>query len=352
MYDKQLDKESIKDYLGKFKDLDLKSHYDFNDFSECLIGDVSELKRLIADNKPIKFSINDANELYYKLSDEKQEQVFDIDVEKSFSKSDVWLYDKLISVSKIFPNVASSKISDEMSSFYVCIVAASVFEGEFEEELLEVASEYDFTNWKQGNDTSLTFFDLCNEWIQLGSKYVKMVAAAAKFSIMRERRKKPIPSALQLPEDLDLELNKTIRDVEAIRFEYDYIKLSDYNKAQLTKLEIKTLIAKRDKEIEDRLTNNMIVYQVWRLLNLNSNNIPPNTLLKFNRMSRKEAGSVFMNIYNVKSLPTDQDGKIALKKVQMQLKKVSIRAYLNKLFSAEVEKLKSNPEKYVAPAFV
>lgn len=71
-------------------------------------------------------------EIINNLNDDVIKKHFDIDVENSFS-----LYDKVIRVPEIFPNASSTKISDEMTSCYCCIVIASVFSGSFEDELLE-----------------------------------------------------------------------------------------------------------------------------------------------------------------------------------------------------------------------
>lgn len=227
------------------------------------------------------FNINDSNVLYYKCSDDDEANVFTVDIEKSFAKSDSWLYDKLIPIPKVFPSIMEGRISGEMTSFYICLTISSVFGGVFEEELHEIVNNYNFSNWCPNDDESITFSDLVTSWIQLGSKYIKMVASAAKYALVRERQKKHVPSALQLPQDVVLELNKTIRDVDAIRHEYDQVLLDSSIHSKMSKLEIKVFIADRDKKIQSRITSDSKIYQIWRLMNLNSNVIPPDVSLKF-----------------------------------------------------------------------
>ena len=68
-----------------------------------------------------------------------------------------------------------------MTSLYVCLVIASVLGGSFEEEFKSVLENYDIKNWCTTNELSLSFKQLSSEWIQIGSKTIKMIAAAAKF---------------------------------------------------------------------------------------------------------------------------------------------------------------------------
>jgi hypothetical protein len=60
--------------------------------------------------------------------------VFTVDIEKSFAKSDSWLYDKLITVPEVFPSLMEGRISNEMSSFYTGLVISSIFGDAFEDE--------------------------------------------------------------------------------------------------------------------------------------------------------------------------------------------------------------------------
>jgi hypothetical protein len=130
-----------------------------------------------------------------------------------------------------------------------------------------------------------------------------MVASAARYALVREKQKKRVPSALLLPQDVVLELIKTIRDVSVIRYEYDDVKLDSVNRSRISKLEIKVLIAERDSRIHKRITSNNKIYQVWRLMNLNSNVIPPTILLQINREAKKSALELFQNIRSFEGVP-------------------------------------------------
>jgi len=342
----------VRANLAKFSDLGLDRHYDFDAESECTIRNYDEFSNFVKTNSPLFFSISDDNTLYYKIEGEDAETVFDIDVNSSFSKSDQWLSDKLIRVNEIFPTISSVPVSEEQTSCYVCLCISSVFKDVFIDEVLEVADQYDFTKWRPNLDDGISFVDLSINWIQIGSKYVKMVAAAAKYSLLREKQKKTVPSALQLPEGVVSKLNKVLRDVDTIRYEYDNIKLSPEVRSKLSKLDVKVIIRERDNRIEEVLKEDSSIYQIYRLMNLNSNVIPPTILLRINREARKSALSFFCDMNPGLDKPKAYEDRVELKKVENKLKKTVRRAYLNKLFVRESEKFRQDPTSYVAPNFV
>lgn len=244
------------------------------------------------------------------------------------------------------------KISNEMSSFYTGLVISSVFGEAFEEEFIEVASNYNFSNWSPMDDDCVTFTDLLTSWIQLGSKYIKMVASAAKYALVREKQKKRVPSALLLPQDVVLEFRKTCREVDEIRYDYDTIKLDAFSRSKMSKLEIRITIAERDLKIQKRIEKDPKIYQVWRLMNMNSGVIPPSILLRINRESKKNALELYQNIRACTGGPTTRDDKLAVKVLEDKCKRIVRRAYLNKLFAQEAVKFNNNPEKYIAPNFL
>lgn len=350
--DRDLNDEDVRTLLGKFKDLKLADHYDFDNCVTTPLKNADLISEFIKSNKPLIFEISDSNTLYYKFSDCVDANVFTVDVETSFSKSDLWLYEKLIPVNKVFPTIMEGRISNEMTSFYTCLVIASVFGGAFEEEFLEVTGLYNFTVWKAKDGECISMTDLATSWIQLGSKYIKLVASAAKYALVRESQKKHVPSALQLPQDVVLELNKTIRDVATIRYEYDDVKLSAVNRERMNKLDVKVLIAERDIKIHKRITENSKIYQVWRLMNLNSNVIPPTILLRINREAKKSSLALFQSIRACDGTPVSNDEKLSCKFLENKCKKVVRRAYLNKLFAIESVKFSQDPDNYIAPNFV
>lgn len=348
----KIDEDGVRKLLDKMKDLKLAEHYDFEVAGETSINDGQQVAKFLESNRPLKFYFNESNILYYETPGMEDAKIFDVDVDKSFVKSDQWLYDKLILVSSVFPNAASAKLSNEMTSFYCCLVIASVFGEVFEEELIEISDNYSFTTWQPFVDEDMGMQDLLTSWVQIGSKYVKMVAAASKYAILREKQKKRVPSALQLPEETVLELNKTINEVSAIRFEYDAIRLSPIARDKLSKLECKVVVAERDKKIQERIERDPKIYQIWRLLNLNSNVIPPNILLKINREAKKHALEFYQEFKNTTAVPSSRDEKLEVKQVEDKLKREVRRAYLNKLFAEESAKFVVSPDTYVAPNFV
>lgn len=347
-----INKASVLKYLNKLKDKELASHYTFNEELSFNFSSGASISEFLKCNKPIKMSFKN-NCLYYSIDGEDiNEEVFDIDVENSFVESDKWLYDKIVRVEMIFPNVASSKISNEMSSLYICLVAASVFGNSFEDELNEVISTYDFKNWVQTDVDALNFSALSSEWIQLGSKSMKMVCAAAKYALVREKSKKQLPSLLDLPEEMALKLSNLNRKISDVRYLYDEVKLSPVERSNLSKLDVKILIGERDSEIQKLIESDKQIHQLWRLTNLNSNVIDPGSLRNYILVSRKESIQIFGEIYGRDVNRENINDKMLLKKLQNKLKKEAIRATLNKIFVEEVRVFKNDPTSYVAPNFV
>jgi hypothetical protein len=348
----ELNEEKIKDFLKKQKDSNLHDHYSFKESIKCNLNSSTEVVDFIKKNNPITINIKNG-ELYYNVDSKmEKDELFTINTDATFSASNQWLYDKIIPVELIYPNISEARTSSEMVSFYICLIVSSVLGDEFKDELLEIVSQYDFKNWKKTSFSTLNFDELSREWIQMGSETVKMISSSAKYSISRNSRKKELPSLLDLPEEMDLKYNSLRRSISDIRYEYDRILLSPINRENLTKLQIKVLISERDLAVQKEITSDNKLHQIWRLTNLNSNIIEPTVLRSYIRSSKKESVSYFEDLNGrVADFSNDND-LITLKKIQNKLKKEAIRATLNKIFKEEILKFKDNPNGYIAPSFV
>jgi hypothetical protein len=349
---KSISKKNIENLLDMFSELGLREHYSFSDDVTSTIDCVEDVTKLLEGSFPIKFTFSDDNTLYYTLEGQEQPVVFDEDILNSFSKSDQWLYNKLVKISSIFPNACTADVSVEQTGFYVCLIIASIFQDEFLVEFREVADNFDFKNWSPNSENGLSFSETSTSWIQLGSKSIKMVAAAAKYALVREKVKKQAPSALQLPEDTVLRLNETVNAVAQIRWNYDNVRLSPEARKLLTKLDIQLIIRKRDEEVSQRLKEDAKIYQIWRLMNLNSNVIPPTIILKFNRKCRSKSIELFKLYNDTVNAPISVEEKLITKKIDNKLKKELRRAYLNKILADQITKYHENPDGYIAPDFV
>lgn len=189
--DLQLTPAQVKEYLTKLgTEEDLTEHYSYKEVLNCTLNDASAVRTFISKNKPITIKIKDG-ELYYKLADGMdKDELFTVDTENSFSTSNKWLYNKIIDVELIFPNISSSKISNEMVSLYICILVATILGGEFETEFMEVIETYNFSKWEKGSKYDYDFMTLARDWVQMGSETVKMIAAAGKYAVTRNQKKK------------------------------------------------------------------------------------------------------------------------------------------------------------------
>lgn len=125
---------------------------------------------MISECRPIIFEIDFDNNLYYSIDGEINYQLFEVD--------------------SVFPNLCSVEISNEQTSFYVCTVIASVFGNDFKEDFIDVCNSYNFNAWKKNDENSENFFELSTYWIQSGSLNIKLVASAAKYALVREKKKK------------------------------------------------------------------------------------------------------------------------------------------------------------------
>lgn len=120
------------------KDGGLIEHYKYLEELKFSFKTSEELLDFFKANRPLSMCIKN-NVLYYDCKlDGLEEQVFEIDIEESFGESDKWLYEKIVPIHLIFPNVSSGTISTEMSSFYICMVISSVLGSSFEEEFKEI----------------------------------------------------------------------------------------------------------------------------------------------------------------------------------------------------------------------
>ena len=122
-------KTFIDEHLQKFSDLELDKHSSFDEEINCSFQTQQEVQNFIESSKLRQVTVRDGNTFYYKFEDSDVEEVFDIDVKHSFSKSDSWLYDKLIRVSDVFPNALPASVSNKQTSFFICLVIALVFRG-------------------------------------------------------------------------------------------------------------------------------------------------------------------------------------------------------------------------------
>jgi hypothetical protein len=348
----ELDEQKIKRFLEMQKETNLADHYSFKNSIVCNFDSANEVVAFIKSNNPINIEIKDG-ELYYTLDNKMdKDELFTVKTESSFSHSNVWLYDKIIQVELVYPNISEAAASSEMVSFYICLIVASVLRSEFLIEFLEIIKSYNFKKWVQDDEFSLNFNELSREWIQIGSETVKMITAAAKYAISRNEKKKELPSVLDLPEDMVSAYNSLRRTISDVRYEFDRIKLSSSNREKMTSLEIKVLISERDIKIQELITTDRKLHEVWRLTNLNSNVIEPGVLRGYTLSSRKESLSFFKELYGRSPDLSSNEDLINLKKFQNKLKREAIRATLNKIFKHEVIKFKNNQEGYIAPPFV
>lgn len=350
--DIELSKDQVLNFLNKQKDKDLQKHYNFTDKINCNLSSSSEVLEFINNNKPITMEIKNG-EIYYSLSTGlDKDELFTVNTENSFSGSDEWLFNKIVDVELVYPNISESSVSSEMTAFYICLIIASVLNNEFESEFKDVVSTYDFKSWKQSAEFQFSFVELERDWVQMGSETVKMIASAAKYALTRNSKKKEIPSQIDLPKDVASEFEDLRRAVANIRYEYDNMKLSEEARSKMDRLQIKQTIKNRDKAIEAAITQNPEMHKIWRLLTLNSNVIDPATKRGFILSSRKHSLILFKELYGVEPDRMKEDDLIVLNKLQKKLNKEAIRAALNKLFQTEVEKYKEDSSKYVPPNFV
>jgi hypothetical protein len=117
-----LDEDNIRSFLNELKDKELIKHYVFVDEIKCAFEKSEDVSSFIKSNKPISMKFEN-NIIYYNIVEFGGEDVvFDIDISDSFAKSDKWLFEHITPVGLVFPNLSSSSISTEMSSFYTTLV--------------------------------------------------------------------------------------------------------------------------------------------------------------------------------------------------------------------------------------
>lgn len=346
-----LNSEDVIEHLKKLKDSEIYKHYSpDSDEVLCSFKNEKDVVDFLVACEPITIDFS-SREVTYSLSKKGVEnEIFDIDISKSFSISDTWLYDKLHPVNLVFPNAVDSELSSEQKNLYICLVISGVLGDIFEEEFLELVSNYDFQNWESKGESTLSFTALCKEWVQMDSIIVKMVASAARFALSREKAKKEIPTALGLSEAEASELRNLMKRIEDERYNYDNNILSDEKKKGMSKLDIKIKIREMNTKISDILKENPRLHELYKLTNLNSRNINPIVYRDSQLKSKKEAVRLFQK-FSGREVRDDKD-KLEVSKIAKTLMRESMRACVNKLFSEEAEIYRRSPDNYKAPDFV
>lgn len=347
------DKEGVRKLFDILGESDLREYYDKEVIeTSCLIDSKEKVVKLMRENKPLVFVFNDDNDLYYKVEGSDEEIIFDIDMTKSYVKSDDWLSSKLLPVAKIFPSVSTKNISREMVSFYTSMVIAICLP-DLEEEFIEVATSYDYENWKpDGNGAN--FEMLLKGWMEIGSVVIKMIASAAKYALLKQSKKKQFEITLELPGRLAIQLANLQTSIGGIRRNYDDDILSVENRKNMSKLEIKNIIAKRDMTIEKEIQKEDYkeVKEVYHLSKINSRNINPIEKQKIIRFVRKNVFGLYKSLFNKREMPSSDEEKILYSKLERYYRRELLRAKVNKFKYEQFQKYKEDVTNYVAPNFV
>lgn len=348
----ELTTEQMTAFLEQFPEQNLAEHYMFTESIKSNVQNVQQVKVFIKENKPITFTLSEG-EIFYSINDqEASREIFTVDTSTSFEASNTWLYDKLVLPAKIFPNIATTNVSSEQAAFFVCITIAMCLQGEFKEEFLEEIETYDFNNWSQGSDEHLSFVSLLTDWIQMGSELVKMVAAAARFTLARSVKKNSFQSLIDVDSEMASKFRNLNRSIESTRYEYDVVKLAPEVASKLTKLQRKVIIAERDEKIKFLIESNPELHKLWRIYNLNSNVIDPSIRRSYIRKARKSAKIFYEEINGVKPDKKVPGVLQELKVIEDKLKREAIRATINKMKVSEMEEFKKDPDGYNPPTFV
>lgn len=346
------DVENVRKLLKEFDDGKFEKYYDYDDdITTCAINSVEDVNKLIKDNHPLVFSFNDENEMYVSIDGENELELFNVEISSNFIKSDEWLSadNRIIEANIVFPSIVRSDISVEKTSFFICLVIATCMRSDYLDEFEAIIKDYDFKSFE-----GEVFTKLKGNWIEAGSKVIRMLASAAKYSILRNAKKKTTNLFADVQQEKVFVLDELESAIDAIRFEYDRKRLSPDKRALMTKLEIKNVIAERDSEIEKLYKKNDYkgVIELYKIKRINSENVNPFIKQKIRLHVNRRMMDVYFDIYNVQTAPKEDIEKENFSKLRKYFYKEMIRAVVNEMKIAQKQKFMLNPDSYVAPNFV
>lgn len=241
---------------------------------------------------PVEIESDDFGIYYH---DENNDVVYCPSMSFSLTESGEWLSDKIPPVPFDVEQSGNVRKADEAEALFCLIIICSILkEEEFKIELMEIASNYDFSEMKNLSLDNKNFRELLNEWQELQSIVINIIVSACKFKI--SFYKKDIEKFLRdgISEEEVAELRDLEAKIRSVNFEFSEGVLSSKVVKSFTKIERLQFIDSRDAKITS-LINNSRTGTLFKILKLSSEYISPISKKKILSWVRKEVDSLLTN---------------------------------------------------------
>lgn len=319
----------------------LKESKLFERFPETKIFPTPSLDIIIkAFEFPSEINFDDEGLFFY---DENNNKIYSPQMLTSISEQGEWLSDKVPFVSFDIDQNGNVRKAVEAESLFIAVVVANSLQDEyFRNELVEVAKKYDFDAMKSLKTSGITFKELLNEWQSLQSVTINVLISAAKYRISDV--KKDIEKFLRVGiSDIQAgELRELERSINAINDEYSKGVLSPESVRLLKKSKRLELIDERDEKI-GKIKKDSSAGVLYELLNLSSEYITPVKKKKISLWVRNEIDKLLQS-ESFEDLKEDRSQLIA------RFQRRAIKMEKNSVRKKNVEKFLDLKEDFRFPA--
>lgn len=320
----------------------LKDSKLFDRFPDTPISQTPNLSIIIkAFEEPSEIHFDDLGLYFF---NEEEEKIYCPEMYTSISEKGEWLSDKVPFISFDIDQNGNVRKAEEAESLFCSIVVANSLRDEyFRNELKDCAKQYDFSCMKPLLDDGTTFKSLLGEWQTLQSSIINILISAAKYRISDV--KKDIEKFLRagISNIQAAELRELERNINAVNDKYSKGVLSPDSVKKLSKAARLNHIDERNNEISV-LKKKSKAGILYGLLNLSSEYISPIKKKKISLWVRNEVDKMLNEISSFENLRGERSQLIA------RFQRRAIKMEKNSVRKIQVEKYLSEKEEFKFPS--
>lgn len=332
--------QNEQDFENKLMDALVKSKLVKHVVMKDVLEDVEQKILIDMLEKPSKISFDEFG-IYYEGDDGEKIQCPSYGI--NLQADGMWLSDKILDISFDIEQNGNVRKADEAQAIYCCLVVCSVLNDEdLKEELKQVITNYDYISMTPKGGFS-SFRDLLNTWQELQSILINVSVSAANYKIADLKKDSERFLKDSMSEETSLELRNLTDAIKAVNRRYSQGELSPINVQNLKKIEILSLIANRDDEVETLITNSNVELE-YRITKLNSQYLSPLVKRKIQNLARKTVSDLYTSQADLSLIVGD------IQTIEERWRKRFLRLSSISLRKEQLEKLSTNRESYQLPS--
>lgn len=220
---------------------------------------------------PSKIFLDDKGLFFY----DGEDKIYCPEMYVTVSEKGEWLSDMIPNIEFDIDQSGNVRKAEEAEALFCLIVVANTLQDEtFKNEIEEISKNYDFTGMRPNNAQRKNFISLLSEWQSLQSVIINILVSACRYRLNDYKKdvEKFLKDGLKDSEvvglrDLDAKIRK-------INFEYSEGVLSSREVKKLTKIERLSKIDERDSKIKE-CVNNSKFGTLYSILKLSTEYISP-----------------------------------------------------------------------------